>query len=84
MSVLYVVELHWMIAAGQNDVFEGIMDLTALYKEQIYEEKKRQGKKKSTAISLQQNLCPLHLIPLLLQVSFCPYYAGAYTEKKSL
>lgn len=39
MSVLYVVELHWMIEAGQNDVFEGKMDLTAPYKEQIYKKK---------------------------------------------
>lgn len=45
VSVLYVVELHWVIAAGPNDVFEGKMDLTALYKEQIYKEKKKRKEK---------------------------------------
>lgn len=41
MSVLYVVALHWVIAAGPNDVFERRMDLTALHKEQIYKQKKK-------------------------------------------
>lgn len=42
MSVLYVVALHWVIAARPNDVFECRMDLTALHKEQIYKQKKKQ------------------------------------------
>lgn len=51
-----------MIAAGPNDVFEGRMNLTALYKEQIYMGKKKKKKekkagkkkKKGTATSVQQ------------------------------
>lgn len=47
MSVLYVVALHWVIAAGPNDVFERRMDLTALHKEQIYKQKKKAEIKKA-------------------------------------
>lgn len=54
--LLYVVELHWVTAAGTNNVFEGRMDLTALYKELNYKKKKKLKKKaektQNTAISL--------------------------------
>lgn len=43
--LLYVVELHWVTAAGPNNVFEGRMDLTALYKELNYKKKKEIEKK---------------------------------------
>lgn len=62
------------------------MDLTTLYKEQIYKKKKRKkkawGKKKHCHFPTAKSL-PLALIPLLLLVSFCPYYARAFAGKKS-
>lgn len=87
-----MVELYQVIAAGPNDVFEGRMNLTALYKEQIYmgkkkkkKEKKAGKKKKKKALPLLfSKSLPFALILLLLLVSFCPYYARAYTGKKNV
>lgn len=77
MSVLYVVELDWAIAARPNDVFEYRMDLTALYKEQIYKKKNRKRKKKGRGKKKQCHFptaksLPFALIALFLLVSFSP------------